>query len=48
MIEMNWFDKIERYFNEQYYTVEQVKVFVVAKKITELEFKQITGEDYIV
>ncbi len=45
---MNWFEKIKRYFNMGKYTVEQVKVFVQTKKITEEEFKTITGQDYIV
>lgn len=44
---MNWFEKIERYFNAGHYTVDQVKVFVITGKITEEEFKKITGEDYI-
>lgn len=45
---MNWFDKIKRYYNNGLYTNEQVKVFVVAGKITNEQYKEITGEEYIV
>ncbi len=44
---MNWFEKIERYYKNGLYTNEQVKVFVQAGKITEIEYKEITSEDYI-
>lgn len=44
---MNWFEKIERYYKNELYTNEQVKVFVVAGKITSEEYKKITNEDYI-
>lgn len=44
---MNWFEKIERYYKNGLYTNKQVKVFVVACKITEAEYKKITGEDYV-
>ena len=45
---MNWFEKVKRYYDMGKYTVEEVKVFVVTGKITEEEFAQITGQDYIV
>lgn len=45
---MNWFEKIERYYKNGLYTNEQVKVFVQAGKITEIEYKEITGENYMV
>lgn len=44
---MNWFEKVERYYKAGYYTNDQVKIFVVSKKITEEEYKSITGENYI-
>ena len=45
---MDWYKKIKKYYEDGIYTIEQVKVFVQAKKITEEEFKTITGQDYIV
>lgn len=44
---MDWFEKVNRYYNEGFYTNEQVKIFVVYNKISKEEFKQITGEDYL-
>lgn len=44
---MNWFEKVERYYMMGKYTNEQVKVFVKGGKITEEDYKKITGEDYI-
>ena len=44
---MNWFEKIERYYKNGLYTNEQVKIFVQTGKITEEQYKKITGEDYI-
>ena len=32
---MNWFEKIERYYNKVLYNDEDVKAFVQAGKITE-------------
>lgn len=43
---MNWFEKVQRYYNKGMYTVEQVRVFVQGGKITEEEFHEITGEHY--
>ncbi|NFE84106.1 XkdX family protein [Clostridium botulinum] len=43
---MNWFEKIQRYYNDGYYTIEQVARFVKATKITEEQYKIITGKDY--
>lgn len=42
---MDWFEIVSKYY-PKYYTVEQVKVFVVKNKITEEQFKMITEEDY--
>lgn len=44
---MNWFEKIERYYNNGRYTNKEVKKFVKLNKITEEEYKEITGEDYV-
>lgn len=38
---------IKEYFDDGLYTVEQVKVFVKARWITEEEYKKITGVDYV-
>lgn len=43
---MNWYSKIKRYYDKGYYSVDDVKIFVEAGKITEEQFKEITGEDY--
>lgn len=43
---MNYFDTINKYYQLGKYTIDQVKVFVKAGRITKEEFKIITGEDY--
>lgn len=43
---MNWYDKIKRYYDGGYYTVDQVRSFVKVGKITEEEFTEITGQEY--
>ena len=43
---MDWFEKVQRYYNKGYYNIEDVKVFVKAKKITKEQYKEITGVDY--
>lgn len=43
---MNWFEKIKRYYEGGYYTIDQVRVFVRAGKITEEQFTEITGQEY--
>lgn len=45
---MNWFEMIKKYYDNQLWTIDQVKVSVEKNKITKEEFKQITGEDYII
>lgn len=40
------FKLVKRYYEKGYYTVDDVKKFVIAGKITEEEFKEITGVDY--
>lgn len=43
-----WFKRIQGYYNDNLWTKEQVKMAVVKGKITEDEYKVITGEDYTV
>ncbi|NBI28577.1 XkdX family protein [Chengkuizengella marina] len=43
---MDWKKIVERYY-PKYYTIDQVKVFVEREKITEAEFLEITGEEYV-
>lgn len=42
---MDYLAIVERYY-PKYYTKDQVKVFVVAEKITPEEYKKITNENY--
>ncbi|MEK5528525.1 XkdX family protein [Viridibacillus sp. FSL R5-0468] len=42
---MDYYAIVERYY-PKYYTKDQVKVFVVAEKITPEEYKEITNENY--
>ena len=44
---MNWFRIVKRYYDMGKYTNEQMKVFVRGEKITEEEYKQITGVEYL-
>jgi uncharacterized XkdX family phage protein len=44
---MDWFKTISDFYNAKLYTIEQVKVFAVKRKITVDEFQQITGQAYI-
>ena len=41
---MNWFEKIQRYYNLGCYTDEQVYKFVTAGKISEAEYNIIVGK----
>lgn len=45
---MNWYDKIKNYYDKGLWTKEQVKVAVEKCKITKEEYKEITGEDYVI
>lgn len=42
-----WFNTVKGFYDDKHYNNEDVKVFVVAKWITEEEYKKITNEDYI-
>jgi len=41
-----WFDRIKRFYEANLWTLEQVKDGVRFNKITEEEYKTITGLDY--
>ena len=41
------FNSIKRYYDMGFYTKEKVKVFVQAGWITEAQYKEITGDDYV-
>lgn len=45
-----WFNTIKRFYDSGHpsYTNENLKVFVVAKMITEDEYEVISGEPYVV
>ena len=43
---MSWFDKIKRYYVAGFWTVAMVRNAVIKGKITEDEYKKITGEAY--
>lgn len=42
-----YYEWIKDYYDDGYYTNEQVKVFVEAGWITAAEYEQITGEPYV-
>lgn len=44
---MDWFKVISDYYQAGYYTVDQVKIFVVKGKITADQFLTITGQTYV-
>lgn len=47
-----WFDRINRFYNtknskgERLWDIERVTIAVQLNKITDIEFKKITGEEY--
>ena len=41
-----WFERIKRFYNRDLWSIERVKEAVENNKITEKEYKEITGEDY--
>lgn len=45
---MDWVKTISDFYKDGYYTVNNVKIFVVKGKITAADFKNITGQDYAV
>lgn len=44
-----WFDTIKKYYDEGHlrYTDESIKVFVKAEMITDTEYFEITGIEYV-
>ncbi|EOY7170423.1 XkdX family protein [Clostridioides difficile] len=44
---MNWYKIITDFYRNENWTKEQVKMAVAKNKITSIEYKEITGEDYI-
>lgn len=43
---MQWYSLIKQYYEAGYYTEDNVKVFLVAGKITVEQFEAITSENY--
>ena len=43
---MDWYSRIKRFFDRGLWTIEQVREAVTYNKLTETEFKEITGEEY--
>lgn len=43
---MDWYTIVKRHYDANRYTNANVAVFVVAIKITEAQYEQITGEVY--
>ena len=41
------FTIVKRYFDKGIYTIDNVRTFVRAGRLTEEQYKEITGEDYI-
>lgn len=47
MFNINWLEKLTDYYSKGYWTKSMIGDAVKKGKISEEEFKQITGEDYI-
>lgn len=43
-----WFKSIKNYYDKRLYNNDEMKTFVIAKYITDIEYKEITGIDYVV
>jgi uncharacterized XkdX family phage protein len=43
---IDWFKTVKENYEAEFYSKEQVKVFVVKGKITTEQFNEITGEPY--
>lgn len=48
LMSINWYDTILKYYQEGYYTKDDVATYVYYQKITPAQYKSITGEDYLV
>lgn len=44
---MNWVEKIKGYYDMKLWDVTRVRNAVIKEKITEEQFKEIVGHDYI-
>jgi uncharacterized XkdX family phage protein len=44
---MDWFTRIKNYYDAGLWSIEWLKNAVVMDKITEAQFKDITGQDYV-
>lgn len=44
---MNYFEICKRYY-PKFYSKDDLKVFVEAQKITPEQYKELTGDDYVV
>lgn len=44
---MDYFATVKRYFDKGYYDSHDVKIFVLGGKITEAQYLEITGIDYV-
>lgn len=42
-----WYSSVKEYYDMGFYTNDNVRVFVIANMITEEDYKNITGEDYV-
>jgi uncharacterized XkdX family phage protein len=43
---INWFTTIQTYYNDGYYTMDQVASFVIVGKITMAQYQTITGQPF--
>lgn len=43
---MDWFATIKDFYDEGFYDNSKVKIFVEKSKITQEDYKKITGEEY--
>ncbi|MDP5274360.1 XkdX family protein [Chengkuizengella axinellae] len=44
---MTNFERVKMYFEKGWATIQQVKLYVQFERITETEFLEITGEEYV-
>lgn len=44
---VNWFAVLKDYYNNGFYDDIALKVFVVRGKITDIQYKEISGIDYV-
>lgn len=44
----NYYSIVKKFYEMGIYTSENVKIFVLARDITEEQYKEITGKDYTI